>query len=72
LLSLETAPFFFNLLSSDTVAFFVRLLSLDMTFSFRLVECPSELVAASHCELMQINHQPLIGHNVIERIVRLF
>src|SRR5258708_5082346 len=48
LLSLETVPFFNGLLSLDTVAFFVGLLSLDMMFFLGLVECPRELVAASH------------------------
>src|SRR5258707_2224814 len=70
LVSLDTVPFFVSLLSLDTLRFFVGLLSLDM-FSLGLVECPRELVAASHCGLMQINHQPLIGRNEQRRTVRL-
>src|SRR6266403_1456611 len=71
-LSWETVPFFVGLLSLETAPFFVGLLSLDMMFSLGLVECPRELVAASPCGLMQINHQPLIGRNVLGRNVRLF
>jgi uncharacterized membrane protein YeaQ/YmgE (transglycosylase-associated protein family) len=43
-----------------------------MMFFLGLIECPRELVAASHCGLMQINRQPLTGRNVLGRTVRLF
>src|SRR6266566_995049 len=72
LLLLDTAPFSVGLRSLETAPFFVGLLSLDMMFSLGLVECPRELVAASPCGLMQINHQPLIGRNVQRRNVRFF
>src|ERR1700730_14536352 len=59
LLSLETVPFFNGLLSLDTVAFFVGLLSLDMMFPLGLVECPRELVAASHLPDIRLHRRGL-------------
>ena len=64
LLSLDAAVFHRFAVVGDR-ALFPRFAVLGHdVFPFGLVGRLRELVAASHCGLMQINHQLLIGHNV--------